>query len=272
VGAEMKKLLYFLVLNSVLYSQTFYVLTGIKKFDPLVSSPAELEIYNEDILEEMRNMSKELKIDISNHPSRVLAFIITKFSLGATIGFKVELELGEYMLREGAKEAVFALSYMDLRTVLDSDDIEDALMDTVDDMLRRFAHQYKDDNKNISDKKAGITHKNFASQMEYETDYKKALQRAKKEGKKLFIFMSTSYCPWCRKIENRLLSKVDINKKIKEKYVPVMLNFSRKNFPKQFREINLTPTLYIVNPKTEKIEHQFVGYSSKDEFLHALRK
>jgi len=51
-----------------------------------------------------------------------------------------------------------------------------------------------------------------------------------------------------------------------------MLNFSRKNFPKQFREIALTPTLYIVNPKTEKMFHQFVGYSAKDDFLYELKK
>jgi len=268
----MRVLLWSLLVTVTMVAETFYVLTGVDKYDPLVSSPAELEIYNEDILEEMRDMSKELKVDIANHPSQVLAFIITKFSLGNTIGFKVELELGEYMTREGAKEAVFALSYMDLRTVVDSDDIEDTLMDTVDDMLRRFSHQYKNDNKDISDNKAGITHENFAVQMEYETDYKIALAKAKKEGKELFIFMSTSYCPWCRKIENRVLTKVDINKKIKEKYVPAMLNFSRKNFPKQFREIALTPTLYIVDPKTEKILHQFVGYSAKDDFLYELKK
>ena len=268
----MKAFVLSLWLTATMFAQTFYVLTGVKKYDPLVSSPPELEIYNEDILEEMRDMSKELKVDTKNHPSQVLAFIITKFSLGQTIGFKVELELAEYMTREGAKEAVFALSYIDLRTVVDSDDIEDSLMDTVDDMLRRFAQQYKDDNKNVTDKKAGITHENFASQMEYETDYVVALTRAKKEGKKLFIFMSTSYCPWCRKIENRVLTKVDINKKIKEKYVPVMLNFSRKNFPKQFRDIALTPTLYIVDPKNEKILHQFVGYSAKDDFLYELKK
>lgn len=254
-----------------MFAQSFYVLTGVKEYDPLVSSPPELKIYTEDILEEMREMSIELGVHIKDHPSRVLACIITKFSLGQTIGFRIELELGEYMKREGQKEAVFALSYLDIRSVPDDNNLEDALMDTVDDMLQKFAHQYKDDNKHISIKKAGITHKNFAVQMEYETDYTVALERAKKERKKLFIFMSTSYCPWCRKIENRVLSKIDINKKIKEKYIPVMLNFSRKNFPKQFREIALTPTLYIVNPNTEKIEHQFVGYSAKDDFIHFLK-
>ncbi len=267
----MRLLILSLLVTVTMYAQTFYVLTGVDKYDPLVDIAPELEIYKEDIMELMLDMSKELGIDTSNHPSRVLAFLITRFSLGETMGYRAELVLGEYMKRQGVKESVFALSYMDLHTVVEDDDIEDNLIDTAENMLIKFSSQYKDDNKNLSDTKAGITHENFALQMEYETDYEIALARAKKEGKELFIFMSSSYCPWCRKLENRLLSKVDINKKIKAEYIPVMLNFSRKNFPKQFREIALTPTLYIVDPKTEKIEHQFVGYSSKDDFLHILK-
>jgi len=50
-----------------------------------------------------------------------------------------------------------------------------------------------------------------------------------------------------------------------------MLNFSKKNFPKQLREIGLTPTLYVVDPKSEKIEHQFVGYVNREGFLELLK-
>lgn len=262
----------FLVTSSIIFAQSFYVLSGVKEYDPLISSVPELEIYNEDIMEQMREMSKELKVNIANHPSRVLAFIISKFSVGDTVAYKVELELGEYMKREGVQESVFALSYLDIHMVQASDDVEDELMDTVEEMLSKFANQYRDDNKNSSEIKEGLTHENFASHMHYETQYSVALGKAKKEGKPLFIFMSTSYCPWCRKIENRMLSKVDIDKKIKAKYVPVMLNYSKKNFPVQLREIALTPTLYIVDSKSEKILHQFVGYSNRDDFLHLLNK
>jgi thioredoxin-related protein len=255
-----------------MFAQTFYVLTGVKKYDPLVSSVPELEIHNEEILEEMRDMSKELKINTANHPSRVLAFIISKFSVGDTVGYKIDLELGEYMKRDSDNGAIFALSYIDTHMIKASDDVEDDLMDAVEDMLSKFAHQYNDDNKNKSETTSGLTHENFSLQMGYETDYEKALLRAKKEGKALFIFMSTSYCPWCRKLEKRMLSKVEIDKKIKAKYIPLMLNFSKKDFPKQFKEIALTPTLYIVDPKTEKIKQQFVGYSARDEFLHLLKK
>ena len=268
----LKYLLLIALSSSILFSQTFYVLTGVDKYDLLVDMAPELEIYKEDIVGLMIEMSKELSVDIKNHPSRVLAFLITRFSLGETIGYKIELELGEYMKREKQKDAVFALSYMDLQTVIEDDDIEDNLLDTAENMLLKFANQHKDDNRNRKDTKAGITHENFALKMEYETDYETALTRAKKEGKELFIFMSTSYCPWCRKLENRLLIKVDIHKKIKEKYVPLMLNFSKKNFPKQLREIAIVPTLYIVDAKSEKIKHQFVGYSSREDFLRELKR
>ena len=166
--------------STTLLAQSFYVLTGVDTYDPLISSPDELEIYNEDILEEMKEMSKELKVDISNHPSRVLAFIITKFSLGEDIGYRIELELGEYMKREGVNQSVFALSYLDILTIVDSEDIEDALIDATDEMLTRFRIQYKDDNKDMS-KSTEITHKNFASVMKYDTKYTVAIERAKKE-------------------------------------------------------------------------------------------
>ncbi|PHS32021.1 MAG: hypothetical protein COA92_07555 [Sulfurovum sp.] len=265
------KLLFLCLLSSaVVYAQSFYVLTGVKEYDPLVSSVPELEIYTEEIREEMLAMSKDLKVNTANHPSRVLAFLISKVSIGDTVGYKINLELGEYMKRDGKKEGIFALSYVDSHLIAASDDVEDDLMDTVEEMLSKFSYQYKDDNKDSSHIKVGLTHENFAEHMGYETDYKVALAKAKKVNKPLFIFMSTSYCPWCRKMENRLLSKVEIDKKIKAKYIPVMLNFSKKNFPNQLKEIALTPTLYIVDSKSEKIVHQFVGYSNREEFLHLL--
>jgi len=267
------KLLCLSVFSSVLlWSQSFYVLTGVKEYDPLVSSVPELEIHNEEIRAEIIAMSKELNVNTANHPSRVLAFLISKVSIGDTVGYKVNLELGEYMKRESDGGAIFALSYVDSHLIAASDDVEDDLMDTVEEMLSKFAYQYKDDNKGSTQTKTGLTHTNFAEHMGYETDYKVALKKAKKEGKELLIFMSTSYCPWCRKLEKRLLSKIDIDKNIKAKYIPLKLNFSKKNFPNQFKEIALTPTLYVVNPKTEKIVQQFVGYSNREGFLELLNE
>ena len=266
-----KSLIILLWVASALHAQSFYVLTGVNDYDPLVEATPELEIYKEEIYNEMREMSKEIKVNTAGHPSRVLAFIISKFSVGDTMAYKIDLELGEYMKRDGKEEGIFAISYIDTRMFKADEDIEDTLMDRVDDMLLRFSHQYKDDNKDMSYSKVGLTHENFAEHMGYETDYNVALAKAKKEHKDLFIFMTMSYCPWCRKMENRMLSKVDINNKIKDHYIPVMLNFSKKNFPKPLREIAMTPTLYVVDSQTEKITHQFVGYNQRGEFLELLK-
>ena len=261
-----------LLASMVLQAQSFYVLTGVDDYDTLIELPSELEIYKEEIHEAMQEMSQELKVNTAGHPSRVLAFVITKFSVGDTLAYKVDLELGEYMKRDGKKDGVFALSYIDTKMFKESDDVEDDLMDSIEELLARFSHQYKDDNKDKSFAKTGLTHENFAEHMGYETDYKVALAKAKKAGKPLFIFMTTSYCPWCRKLENRMLSKEDIDKKIQEKYVPAMLNFSKKNFPEQFKKVAIVPALYIVDNKTEKILHQFVGYHNRMDFLHLLDK
>ena len=159
----LKSLLLAVLATATIYAQTFYVLTGVTDYDPLVESTPELAIYTDEIYEEIREMSKEIKVNIEEHPSRVLAFIISKFSVGDTLAYKIELELGEYMKRDGQKEGVFALSYIDTRMFKADDDIEDALMDKVDDMLLRFAHQYKDDNKDKSHTKVGLTHENLSS-------------------------------------------------------------------------------------------------------------
>ena len=108
--------------------------------------------------------------------------------------------------------------------------------------------------------------------MRYETNYNTVLKKAKKEGKALFIFMTTSYCPWCRKLENRILSQNDIDAKIKSKYIPLMLNLDKDTYPKQFAKTRFTPILYVVDAKDGHIKHKFVGYNHRGEFLRLLKE
>ncbi len=144
------------------------------------------------------------------------------------------------------------------------------LADTIEEMLEIFATQYRDDNKKLSENKKIVTHETLAKDMGYENDYKVALAKAKKEGKELMVFMTTAYCPWCRKLENRILSQEHIDKKIKATHIPVMLNFDEKKFPKNLKKISVVPTLYIVDAKTETIKETFVGFSSRNIFLNYL--
>ncbi len=223
----------------------------------------------------MQGISKEIGVVTSKKNSRVLALLVSDVSMGDVIGLKIELELGEYVMRKEDTQEVFALTYMDSKLIApdfkDEEDVEDQLADTIEEMLERFKLQHIEDNTNQSPNSKTVTHETFASDMGYETEYKTALAKAKKEGKALMIFMTTSYCPWCRKLENRVLSQSKIDAKIKEKYIPLMLNLDTSAYPKQFAKTHFTPILYIVDSHDEKMLHQFVGYNNRDEFLRLLK-
>lgn len=272
----MRFLLLALLSSLSVHAQSFYVLSGVDSYDPIVANMStKTQKYSEDIKSLMNSVSKELGVNTAGHPSRVLVFVITDISVGETVGLKVDLQLGEYVLREGYEQAIFAVTYEDTMLIApdfkDEDDVDEQLAESVEEMLEKFKLQYQDDNKKISKPRKSITHENFATSMGYETDYKAALFRAKKEGKPLMLFMTTSFCPWCRKLENRVLAQADIDAKIKEKYIPLILNLDKDTYPEQFAKTRFTPILYIVNSKDEKIEHEFAGYSARNEFLQLLK-
>jgi len=261
----------------MLYAQSFYVLTGVDSYDPIVvNMSAKTQKYNSDIKSLMQETTKEIGVDTSGHPSRVLAFVIKDISLGHTVGLKVDLELGEYVRREGQTQPVFGVTYQESRLIApdlkDEDAVEDQLADTVEEMLEKFKRQWISDNKKLSKKKRSVTHETFAKVMGYEVEYDAAKKRALKAGKPLMVFMTTSYCPWCRKLENRILSQVEIDAKIKEQYVPVMLNLDKDRYPSALGKTRFTPIIYIIDPTTEKILHQFTGYSSREDFLQLLKR
>ena len=257
-------------------AQSFYTLTGVSSYDPMIINMSKrTKKYNEDIKLLIESMSKELGVNTKEHPSRILAFVISEFSVRNELALKVNLELGEYMKRDSDGGAIFAITYTERRILTpdfsSEEEIEDELADAVEEMLETFKLQHIEDNNRQNKAKKSVSHESFASDMKYEIDYAVALAKAKKLSKPLLVYMTTSYCPWCRKLENRILSQTNIDSKIKEKYIPIMLNFSKKNFPKSLREIALTPTLYVVDSQTEKIIHQFVGYSHRGEFLELLK-
>lgn len=272
----MKSLLLALLSSVTLFAQSYYVLAGVDNYDPIVvNMSTKTQKYSEDIKSLMQSMSQEIGVNTKGHPSRVLVFLITDVSMGNTVGLQVNLELGEYVQREGYAQAVFGVTYQDSRLLApdfkDEEDVDDQLADTVEEMLEKFKLQYKEDNKKLSEGKKTVSHETFAADMGYETDYKVAIQKAKKEGKGIMLFMTTSYCPWCRKLENRILSQTDIDAQIKAKYVPLMLNLDLDKYPEQFAKTRFTPILYIVSSKDESIVKQFVGYSNRGEFLHVLK-
>lgn len=111
----------------------------------------------------------------------------------------------------------------------------------------------------------------FNKEMNYETDYKKALVKAKKENKMLMIVFSQTTCPWCRKFERQTLKKNNIDTLIKEDFIPLSLDKDIKNYPKIY-ETKVVPTIFFVNAKNETIIKKVLGYKNKKDFYTILEK
>lgn len=115
------------------------------------------------------------------------------------------------------------------------------------------------------------SYKDFAQDMNYETNYEVALKKAKDQKKDIMFFLIANFCPWCVKFEKKVLSKKDINTIIHTKYIPLIVNREEKNFPKVF-DAPVVPTIYFVDYKTSKIKKTIVGYNNKAKFINIINK
>lgn len=113
--------------------------------------------------------------------------------------------------------------------------------------------------------------KGFAREMGYELDYKKAFELAKKEKKELMLVMVANFCPWCIKLEKKVLKKKSINDKVHQKYIPLILNREEGRFPKDF-ETEMIPTVYFIDHTTGKIKTKVVGYNNKQDFINIVNQ
>lgn len=114
------------------------------------------------------------------------------------------------------------------------------------------------------------SYKEFAKEFGYETSYTQAVERAKKEHKDILMLEVTNYCPWCRKMEKKVLSAENIDSYIQKNYIPLIVNREEGGLPKAFHT-PIVPVTYIISYKdTEKIKAT-PGYQGKSDFLHLIK-
>jgi len=258
--------------NIILHATTMYTLSGINKLYLVVeiSGKTVPQSYKKTILENLKTMTEELKIDTKGYDPRSLAVLINETVVDSTTVVNIQLVIGEEVRRLDNNEKTFALTYQSFGhfSLGEDDELEDVFEDTFDTMLSKFSEQYTEENKKIT--KVVINEENFASEMKYETNFDEAVKRSKKEQKNIMLVLVSNYCPWCRKFEQRVLLKEEVNAIIQNNYIPVIINREKDPFPKKF-DTGFTPIVHFIDYKTQKGYKNVIGYNNKDEFTYILK-
>lgn len=258
--------------NLILSASTSFTLSGINKLYLVVEISGQTipKTYKSSIMESLQTVTDDLKIDTTGYDPRCLAVLINETKINESTMINIRLIIGEEVKRLDSNEKTFALTYQSMDHFLfqEGDDLEDKLEDTFDTMLLKFSEQYQEENKKIS--KVTINEQNFASEMGYETNYDEAVKKAQKLKKNIMLVLVSNFCPWCRKFEQRVLLKNEVNAIVQKNYVPLILNKEKDTFPKEF-DTGFTPIIHFIDYKTQKSYHNVIGYNNKDEFTYLLR-
>lgn len=106
-----------------------------------------------------------------------------------------------------------------------------------------------------------------AKQLGVESNYATALAKAQKEKKILVMVIVKENCRWCEKLINNTLSEEGVQKELKN-YITLIVD-KDDTYPNQFTE-EFFPSIFYIDPVTEKSVYSNVGYVGKKCFLNDL--
>ena len=263
-----KLLLLFMFIFSTLFAATAFNLDGIKSWDTLILNRAkELKPYYKEIKEIMADTTKELGVKLTKTTPSTLLLKIQPIALGKASGYMIELNVAEFLKREGIKKEAFALSYSDIK-IVKKEDVQDMLVDTIQALLDKLASEYEKDN-NHKGRVENINHSNFTTKMGYLEDFNKAIAKGNSEKKYIMVVADAVSCPWCRKLEENILSLKDVDNVIKSKYITATVDVDTPGGPKELKKLKSTPIIYIVDPRDKSIKAKFIGYPNCKNFIDA---
>ena len=98
----------------------------------------------------------------------------------------------------------------------------------------------------------------FSSDLDWPSDYDKALIQAKKENKFVYVLITSDSCRWCRKFEQTTLLDMDIEDRLEEEYITIHLSRDRHQIPGKFKT-SPVPRHYFLDQKGD-ILYNTIGY------------
>ena len=108
----------------------------------------------------------------------------------------------------------------------------------------------------------------FVYENEYEADYKQAVEKAKEQKKDIVMVLVGSYCPWCDKLKEDVLS-LEYTNEILDKHYIKYIAYSGDDYPSKFNTY-VVPTIYFISYKDGSIIEKIMGYNNNYRFYEII--
>lgn len=108
----------------------------------------------------------------------------------------------------------------------------------------------------------------FGAELDWQNDYKSALEQAQKEKKGVYLFIGADVCRWCDRFKEITLSKKEVIKRLKEEYVLLYMSRDRHKIPAKFTTQGVPRHYFLKSDGT--IVYEDRGSREVDGFLTLL--
>ena len=110
-----------------------------------------------------------------------------------------------------------------------------------------------------------------ASDIKHVNSLDKAFVQAKKQNKQVILFVYSTHCPWCKRMERTTFKDQEVIDHVNKNFIFTALNRDTDNIPQRFIPYGV-PTTYVIDPQTEDKLFTMKGYKNTDSFLGRLKR
>jgi len=104
--------------------------------------------------------------------------------------------------------------------------------------------------------------------LDFEDNYKIALEKAKKENKPLMLVVVQDPCPYCSRLVENTLEDAHVKKEL-ENFVSVIID-KKGDFPEGLKGTPV-PMTYFIDPRIEKSTYKNLGFLDAEDFIKLLK-
>ncbi|MCK9337032.1 MAG: thioredoxin family protein [Arcobacteraceae bacterium] len=108
----------------------------------------------------------------------------------------------------------------------------------------------------------------FGADLKVYYDLDIAISKAKVEEKEVILYVYSTNCPWCKKMDKNTFKNSDVTNALNKNFIFVKLNKDIDDIPEELIP-RYVPTTYILDSNQEEIFAMY-GYKNANEFLRVL--